>query len=62
MACMQEIENRDNSELTLVCIPSSPWEAPKELIKISLQFLGPKAGWKYLQGGEDTTVLSGLSP
>lgn len=43
MTCTQETENRDNSELTLVCISSSPWEAPKELTKMSLLLLGPKA-------------------
>lgn len=62
MSCTQETENRDNSELTLVCIPSSHWEAPKELIKTSLQFLCPKAVWKDLQGSEDTKVFSELSP
>lgn len=62
MTCAQETENRDNSELTLICIPASLWEAPKELIKTSLQFLCPKAGQQDLQGSEYTKVFSGLTP
>lgn len=59
MTCTQETENR---ELTLVCISSSPWEAPKELTKMSLLLLGPKTEWEELQDGEDTEVFPGLSP